>query len=275
MAEGLGPILRILLEKRGFDFFGYRQSMLSRRVSRRMAVRSCRDFGQYLACLQAEEGELDRLLDALTINVSRFFRDALTFELIAERLLPALIQEKRRDRDPSLRIWSAGCAMGEEPYSVAILVRELLEREEAAMNLHLFATDIDGRTLAEAAEALYPLASLENVRLGLLAKYFRSEGDCFRLIPDIREMVTFSRFDILDRKHAVPPESLFGNFDLVLCRNMLIYFTPKYQEAILARLHHALDARGCLVLGEAEAPLADWQRHFVRLWDFSPVYRKK
>jgi chemotaxis protein methyltransferase CheR len=218
---------------------------------------------------------LDHLLDVLTIHVSRFFRDTLTFELIADRILPAVLLEKIRAQDPSLRIWSAGCAMGEEPYSMAILIRELLEKEKVAMNLHLFATDIDTKVLADAAKALYPLASVENIKHRLLMKYFTPEGASFRLIPEIREGVTFSLYDMLDKKHTVPPESVFGNFDLVFCRNLLIYFNSEYQETILTKLHRSLAGNGYLVLGEAEAPTLAWQCHFDRVFDFSPIYRKR
>jgi chemotaxis protein methyltransferase CheR len=175
--EGLTPILDYLLEKRGFDFSGYHPAMLARRIGQRLAATSCQDFGDYLSCLQQNVDELDRLLDVITINVSRFFRDTLTFELIAARILPDIIGEKTRARDQSLRVWSAGCARGEEPYSLAILIHELLRNEEKTgdtsqinqgasaenkygkcppFSLHLFATDIDLKALADAGKALYP-----------------------------------------------------------------------------------------------------------------------
>ena len=113
--KGLTPILDYLLEKRGFDFSGYHPAMLARRIGQRLAATSCKDFSDYLSCLQQNADELDRLLDVITINVSRFFRDTLTFEMIADRILPDAIREKIQARDQSLRVWSAGCALGEEP----------------------------------------------------------------------------------------------------------------------------------------------------------------
>ena len=272
--RGLKPILDYLMEKRGFDFSGYHPAMLDRRIGQRLTTTACKDFSEYLSCLQENPSELDNLLDIITINVSRFFRDTLTFELIADRILPPIILEKARLKDHSLRIWSAGCARGEEPYSLAILIHELLEKEQVAMNLHLFATDIDCGSLAEAEKALYPLSSVENIKHGLLMKYFTAEGTCFRLIPDIKKRVTFSLYDMLDKKHCVPPESVFGNFDLVLCRNLLIYFNIEYQETIFARLYHSLANNGILILGEAEEPTMAYRQHFSRVVDFSPIYRK-
>lgn len=273
--KGLGPILDYLFEKRGFDFSGYHRAMLERRIGRRLTATACKDFGEYLSCLRENTDELDHLIDVITINVSRFFRDTLTFELIADRILPAVIREKTQARDHSLRVWSAGCARGEEPYSLAILIDELLRKEEVAIDLHLFATDIDCGALADAGRALYPLGSVENIKHRLLKKYFTPEGASFRLLPEIRDLVTFSLYDMLDKKRAVPPESVFGNFDLVLCRNLLIYFNTEYQEMIFERLHHSLANHGYLVLGEAEAPTMTYQRHFIRFFEFGPIYRKR
>jgi chemotaxis methyl-accepting protein methylase len=273
--KGLKPILDHLFKKRGFDFSGYHPAMLERRIGQRLAATSCKDFSDYLSCLQRKDDELDRLLDVITINVSLFFRNTLTFELIADRILPEIIREKTGTLDHSLRVWSAGCAKGEEPYSLAILIHELLEKEEVAMNLHLFATDIDGRALADAGKAIYPLGSVENIKHRLLTKYFTAEGSSFRLIPAIKKLVTFSFYDMLDKRHGVPPESVFGNFDLVLCRNLLIYFNIEYQETILEKLYHSLAKNGILILGEAEAPTTMYRHHFSRVFDFSPIYRKR
>jgi chemotaxis methyl-accepting protein methylase len=185
------------------------------------------------------------------------------------------MREKTQARDPSLRIWSAGCARGEEPFSLAILIHELLRKEEVAMNLHIFATDIDGGALADAGKALYPLKSVENIKHRLLTKYFTTEGSSFRLMPEIKDLVTFSLYDMLDKKHSVPQDSVFGNFDLVLCRNLLIYFNIEYQETIFARLYHSLAKNGILILGEAEAPTMKYRQNFNQLFEFSPIYRKR
>lgn len=271
----LAPILAHLEEQRGFDFSGCHADMLARRIGGRLAATACKDFHEYLACLHRDAAELDRLIDAVTINVSRFFRDTLTFELLADRILTDIVRKKAQTLDRSLRVWSAGCARGEEAYSVAILLQEVLAKEEIALTLHLFATDIDQKALQEARKALYPLSSVEHMKHRLLTRYFTPEGTSFRLVPEIRERVAFSLFDMLDKKRGVPPESVFGAFDLVLCRNLLIYFNPDYQETIFEKLYHALAKNGILILGEAEAPTTKYQRHFSRVFDFSPIYRKR
>ncbi|MEI6154960.1 MAG: protein-glutamate O-methyltransferase CheR [Deltaproteobacteria bacterium] len=240
MNKTLKPILDYLLEKRGFDFSGYHPAMLERRIAQRLPATACNDFNEYLSCLQRNTDELDQLIDVITINVSRFFRNTLTFELIADKILPAIVREKTRLQDYTLRVWSAGCAMGEESYSLAILIHELLEKERLDMNLHIFATDIDTRVLKDAKKAVYPPTSIENIKHRLLTKYFVQEGTSFRLIPEIKKLVTFTHYDMLDKKHSVPPESVFGNFDLVLCCNLLIYFNTEYQETIFEKLYRSL-----------------------------------
>jgi len=273
--RGLKPILDYLLEKRGFDFSGYRPAMLARRIGRRLTATSSEDFNEYLSYVKKSADEIDKLLDVVTINVSRFFRDPLTFELIADRILPAIFLKKIRLQDHSLRIWSAGCAMGEEPYSLAILIHELLAQEKLSMNLHIFATDIDGRALKDAGKALYPPTSVQNIKHRLLIKYFTPEGGSFRLVPEIKELVTFTPYDMLDKKRGVPPESIFGNFDLVLCRNLLIYFNAEYQETIFEKLYKSLTENGYLILGKTEAPTMKHRHHFGRVVDFRPIYRKR
>ena len=298
----LKPILDYLMEKRGFDFSGYYPAMLARRITQRLTATSSANFRDYLSFLQKNPNELDLLIDVITINVSRFFRDTLTFELIADRILPVIIQEKDRSQDHSLRIWSAGCAKGEEPYSLAILIHELLEKTGGhckkrgnpcrsdqglsteyqygkplpfpPFSVHIFATDIDVGALKDAGKACYPLTSVDNIKHRFLAKYFAPEGTSFRLIPEIRDMVTFTPYDMLDKKHGVPPESVFGAFDLVLCRNLLIYFNSEYQETIFTKLYNSLAKNGILILGEAETPPMAYQRHFRRVFDFSPIYQK-
>ncbi|WP_051822189.1 CheR family methyltransferase [Desulfonatronum thiodismutans] len=277
--QGIGPsleqILAYLLENRGIDFSGYHPAMLERRVKQRLRVAGCGDMAGYCIYLLNTPGEIDNLLDAITINVSRFFRDTLTFELIADQILPTLAREKMNRNEASLRIWSAGCARGEEPYSMAILIRELRDKEGWPENVHFFATDIDPKVLDAADKAQYTLESLKNVKFKLLSKYFSRHGDLFTLNPEIREMVTFSRYDLLDKVRGVPPESVFGDFDLVLCRNVLIYFNLHYQAGIFERLYHALSPRGFLVLGMVEKPPECFRNHFQRVFAFSQIYGRR
>lgn len=271
----LKSILDVLRERRGFDFAGYPPAMLARRIELRFAPTGCADFGAYCEHLATRPEELDRLVETITISVSQFFRNPLDFELLAGRILPALVREKCADPQPALRVWSAGCARGEEPYSVAIVLDEILRREKLALDRHIFATDIDASVLADAANGVYDTEAVENVKYSQLAAHFTPEGDGFRLRPEIRRQVTFSRYDLLDRARRVPPDSVYGHFDLVLCRNLLIYYNADYQDVIFAKLHAALAPGAYLMLGEAETPPPAYQSALRRVADFSSIYQRQ
>ena len=275
MDKDLKRALNYLNEKRGFDFSGYRTSMLERRVKQRFPSTKCKNYNDYFHFLQENPDELDNLIDVLTINVSRFFRDTLTFEYIADRILPAIVYQKKGTIDRSFRVWSAACSMGEEPYSIAILINELLEKEALKLNINIFATDIDGKILKKAQKATYPFESIKSVKYRLLKKYFVPAGKSFQLIPEIRDLVSFSVYDILDRKTTVPPESIFGSFDMVLCRNVLIYFDAEHQDQIFDKLYRSLSKQGYLVLGEAEIPSAKHQRRFRKVNECCHIYQKR
>lgn len=249
MKNDLKSVINYLKEKRGFDFSGYRTSMIERRVKQRFPATKCKDYSEYLRHLKKHPEELSHLIDVLTINVSRFFRDTLAFEYIADRILPAIFHQKEGTIDRSLRIWSAGCSMGEEPYSVAILIDEYFEKEALKLDINIFATDIDDKILKKAQKAAYPFESIKNVKYRLLKEYFVPKGESFRLIPKIKDMVTFSCYDLLDNRSYAPPESVFGSFDMVFCKNVLIYFNAEYQDLVFDKLYRSLGKEGYLILG--------------------------
>ena len=248
--------------------------MVERRVKQRFSSIKCRDYNGYLNYLHGNDDELDNLIDAMTINVSRFFRDTLTFEYIADRVLPAIVYEKKKANDNSIRVWSAGCAMGEEPYSIAILIHDFFEKDALDFQVHIFATDVDGKILKKAQKASYPFESVKSIKYRLVKKYFDLKGESFQLIPEIKEMVSFSLYDILDKKSYAPPESIYGNFDVVLCRNVLIYFDADHQDRIFNKLYLSLAENGYLILGEAEIPPRKYQGHFQRVNECCHIYRK-
>jgi len=275
MEKELERILNYLKEIRGFDFSGYRTSMVERRVKKRFPLTKCKNYNEYLHSLQENPDELDNLIDVLTINVSRFFRDTLAFEYIADRVLLAIIYQKKESDDRSLRVWSAGCSTGEEPYSIAILINELFKKEELNLNVNIFATDIDSKILKKAQKATYPFESIKDVKYELLKKYFVAKDKSFGLISEIKDLVTFSAYDMLDKRSYAPPESVFGSFDMVLCRNVLIYFDAEHQDQIFDKLYRSLAKNGYLVLGEAETPSIKYQRRFKKVNECCHIYQKR
>lgn len=272
--HGIKNILNQLEVQRGFDFSGYRSSMLERRIQKRIYANSCNNIDEYLVFLNQHSEELDNLIDVFTINVSRFFRNSLEWEYTRKILIPDLIYNKEQTNDTNLRIWSAGCSFGEEPYSIAIILNELVKKNTFPLNHSIFATDLDKKALDVASKGIYNYNSIREVKYGIYKSYFTKNGDNYTLDPIIRNMVKFSFYDLLDKKHMVPPESIYSGFDIVFCRNVLIYFNLEYQKIIFNKLYRSLNPNGYIVLGDSEVPGEEFKHKLRRENNFTKIYKK-
>ena len=270
----LKKILDFLEKQRQIDFSGLHSTMIQRRIDTRVIATGTCDYSRYLYFIETFPEELDCLIDVLTINVSRFFRNGLVFEYLAKQVLPGLIQGKNRAKDPVIRIWSAGCAKGEEAYSMSILTDDIMEKEPICPRIDIFATDIDQTILKKAARAEYNAKSLQSVKYRLVKKYFIEKNKRFCLMPEIKKTVLFSVYDLLSKKGHAPPESIYGSFDIIMCRNVLIYFDLQHQEMIFKKLYKSLADQGILVLGDVETPPGSYSRCFKQINTCCPIYRK-
>lgn len=271
---GLAGILHFVRRARGFDVTSYCRSILSCRVDDRMATVGAGGHAEYLGILETSPEEVDRLVEALTIKVSGFFRDPLVFEYLGEIVLPALLAAGGGAAGTGPRVWSAGCASGEEPYSVAILLHDFARRVRRPADATIFATDVDENALGRGREALYSRESLGNVRLGLLDSSFSKEGELYRVIPEVAARVSFSLHDLAGPGNSAPAESVFGSFDLVLCRNVLIYFEADLQQRVFDRLCRSLAPGGYLLLGPAEGLSGPWAGRLRRVSGCTGLFRK-
>lgn len=236
-------ILDLLRERRQFDLQLYKDRCIRRRIVKRLRASDVSDVNHYLERLGSDDDELDLLLATLSIHVSQFFRNPEVFQTLERQLLPDLCRQIQAAGRNQLRLWSAGCAGGEEPYSLALLVDAMVSAE---LQTTILATDISEPTLAQAREALYPSGHLSEVPVLLRNRYFHAEAGRFRLDERLRQMVSFQR-------HNLITAASYPQADLILCRNVLIYFTREEQTRILARFAAALPAGGVLVLGRTEA----------------------
>ena len=252
MQTSLNEALAIIKEQCGIDMSGYRRMTLERRLAAQLSRIGISDFKEYAARLRNDRNECQLLVNALTVNVSSFFRNAIMFEIMAQRIVPAIIERKRRQRRKEIRVWSAGCASGEEPYTMAIILAQALKDEIAQWSVRIFATDIDNGVLQAAREAIYPRDRLLETKLGVVDNCFIAEKGQFRLRPEMQAMAIFSLYDLLAEGSFAPADSVFGDFDIVLCRNVLIYLAPEQQARALAKLAQALRAGGYLALGDSE-----------------------
>jgi chemotaxis methyl-accepting protein methylase len=275
MNNNINHIVSYLNNERNFDISCYNMDFLERCLKERLSETGNNDYPSYLNFLQTHTEEITSLFQSLSINVSSFFRDTMSFDIISEMILPSLVMKKIKSSDRSLRIWSAGCASGEEPYSIAIIIKELIEKYNLSVNISIFGTDIDITALEKAGKGVYLSDFLQNIKYGLLKKYFTEEQGLYKIKDEIKEIVTFSIYDIMDKNSYAPPEAVFGSFDLVLCRNLLIYFTGEYQEIILKKLYLSLVKDGILVLGEFENLPATCYGYFKKYYDFCQIYQKQ
>lgn len=259
----LDQVLEELLRSTGVDLSGYRRKTLQRRLDTRLAKLRSRDPESYLELLRNDPAEPDRLIDTLVVQVSSFFRESIVFEIIAQSILPGIIERRRAEGCNELRVWCAGCATGEEAYSMAILIHESLKEEIGLWTVRVFATDLSKKALETARKAVYPKEALATTKLGVVDRYFIPRGSCYEVGPSIRSLVHFSLDDLLSKQRCAPADSVFGTFDMVLCRNVLIYFSDWAQTAVLSKLTKALVNGGCLILGSSEVLPVEYSTQFV------------
>ncbi|SOD97733.1 CheR family methyltransferase [Blastococcus haudaquaticus] len=243
--QGLDPAFEALLiflrERRGFDFTGYKRPSLMRRVRRRMAEVGIESTAEYQDFLEVHPEEFAPLFNTVLINVTSFFRDRTSWEHLKDRLLPDLLASA----GPTIRVWSAGSASGQEAYSLAILLAETLGAEQFRQRVKVYATDVDEEALAHARTATFSERELAGLSPAQVEEYFTPEGGRFSFRKDLRRSVIFGRNDLVQ-------DAPISHVDLLLCRNTLMYFNAETQSRILGRLHFALNPEGLLFLGKAE-----------------------
>ncbi|OGR05312.1 MAG: hypothetical protein A2511_17355 [Deltaproteobacteria bacterium RIFOXYD12_FULL_50_9] len=264
----------------GCNFTRYNPSTLGRRVGRRMIDVRCQSVADYLDYLLTHPAEYPRLVSAMTIKVSRFFRDPEVFQLIDTVILPRIFARAAANNRQSVRIWSSACACGEEAYSIAILIAEILANEQTSHpNITLLGTDLDSQSLAAAAEGIYHREELLEISEPLRSRYFTQPLSLwplqFQVAPQLRSMVQFTTFDLTNPTRLAPPSGIFSEYDFILCRNMLIYCQPALKLDILRRFFTCLRPGGFLALGRSESLPEYYTDRFETIDPRIKLYMKK
>ncbi len=261
--RGLEALYRVLETEFGIDFNHYKPSTVTRRIERRLALAQSQNIDEYLARLRSERDELDALYRDLLIGVTRFFRDPDAFDLLEHQILPELL--RREPRGAPLRLWVAGCATGEEAYSLAILLQDVMA-VHGERPVKIFATDVHRGSVERAALAAYDEEAVSNVSAERLTRYFTQNGHTYQVVPELRQMIVFAQ-------HNVIKDAPFTRLDLITCRNLLIYLQPPAQQRVLSFFHFALNQDGVLLLGPSESlgPLGDGFEVVDKHWQ---LYRK-
>ncbi len=242
-ANDLEALLDYLKRTRGFDFTGYKRTSLERRILKRMQSVRVASFADYLDYLEVHPEEFPGLFNTVLINVTSFFRDPSTWEFIAESVIPDLLAQRASGHP--LRVWSAGCASGEEAYTLAMLFAEALGVDAFQERVKIYATDVDEEALAKARQAAYSEQEVADIPPALLKKYFEKSGGLYVFRKDLRRHVIFGRHDLIQ-------DAPISHVDMLVCRNTLMYFNAETQAKIIARFQYALADHGVLVLGRAE-----------------------
>lgn len=262
--EAFEALLRYLRDSRGFDFTGYKRTSLMRRVRHRMDHAGYTGYEEYLDVLQASSDEFVALFNTILINVTAFFRDPDAWEFVSKDIIPRMLAERGPD-DP-IRVWSAGCASGQEAYTLAILLTEAMGAEGFRQRVKIYATDIDEEALTEARTASYDGKAVESVPPDLLTRYFEQVNGRYLFQKDLRRAVIFGRNDLVK-------DAPISRVDLLVCRNTLMYLNAETQRNVLGRLHFALAPQGTLFLGHAEMLLSHGDR-FTPLNLKNRIFRK-
>ena len=239
--DGLEDLLVFVRDARGFDFTGYKRSSLARRIRKRMSDVAVASFTDYRDLLETDADEFRALFNTILINVTSFFRDTDCWTFLQREVLPELLAA--RGPDEEIRVWSAGCSSGEEPYSLAILFAEVLGVEECARRVKIYGTDVDEEALRQARAGLYPARSLEPLSVELRDRYFEpATAGQYAFRNDLRRRVIFGR-------HDITRDAPISRLDLLVCRNTLMYFNIESQKQIIDRFHFALRDSGYAVSG--------------------------
>ncbi|MGM0453378.1 MAG: CheR family methyltransferase [Thermodesulfobacteriota bacterium] len=265
----LSKIISIIRDRKGTDFYNYKQATIIRRLEKRIGINQFVSLDDYIHFLQYDNNEVNLLYKELLIGVTSFFREKDAYAQLREKVLPKIFQSD--EGRPRLRIWCIGCSTGEEAYSLAILCKEYMESHHVYADIKIFATDIDHDSIEIAGAGIYPESIASDVSAERLSKYFTTTEKGLQVNEAIRRMVVFAKHDILQD----PP---FSKIDLISCRNMLIYFNTEAQQKVLAKLYYSLHDKGFLFLGSSES-IGNLSEGFAtvaqkwKIYQYIPGYR--
>jgi len=263
---------KFLLEKihrnTGADFGLYRTGTLKRRIASRLRTAGCRGYSDYIIYLNKEPEEYAKLIDAITINVTEFFRNPETFHVIEKSVVPEIIRAKKTQGRKVIRAWSAGTSFGEEAYSLAILFLEALGEHAHGFDIIVYGTDIDPGCIVRAKAGLYSQGSMKEVKKDLVNKYFHKSDGLYAVNDSVRNITNF-------KLHNLVSDEFLPHMDLILCRNVVIYFTKPLQEMVYSGFARTLNKDGFLVLGKVESLWGYPKEQFKVFDNRERIYRKR
>jgi chemotaxis protein methyltransferase CheR len=252
MKEVRENIIRFVIQSNDIDISRFDPKFLDNSIRKRMSKTQCLSPLTYIKMLECDKRESIQLIDSLRISYSEFFRNSITWSVLDCLILPEIILQKQSPKKNELRIWSAACAKGQESYSIAMMLKGMKPVQDNHIKFRIFATDRDELLINESRKGIYTDRDIGNVNLKNINKWFSHKEETYSIVPELKENITFSIFDLLDENFSCPPISIFGGFDIVFCSNILFYYSTEIQEKILVKVSNSLSKGGYLVTGEAE-----------------------
>lgn len=275
MNADIKNILDIIEKKCGKDMSVYSESFLEKTIVKRLSEISSTGVGDYPDYLISEPGEIDIILDSFNISYSLFFRSSLDFSILEQLVFPEIFQRKESGGSKAARMWSAGCAQGQELYSLLMLADKLINDRSQGFSVMAFGTDISGTALKKAEKGDYDANSLQNMSLSYITKYFNKTDNKYELHDSIKKKADFSYYDMLDNASATPPSSIYGEFDFIACCNLLIYYKPEAQRLILEKLYRSLSDKGYLLVDFSEKTIVKSHEGFRLFAEVGNIFIKQ
>jgi chemotaxis protein methyltransferase CheR len=254
----------LIYKESGITFSDTNRTILESRLRERVKLASVSTVGEYYNCIQKDSEELKVLLDAVTTNLTRFFRNTAHFDTLTKYVIPDLLKHKAAKGDKEIRLWSAGCSTGEEPYTIAMILKDILP---FGMTCKLVASDISLKCLITGKEGFYPETRVDGISPQYLTRFFEKKGNGYQVKDEIKNLI---RFDY----HNLKNDSGLRNLDIVFCRNVLIYFDEAAQKAAVDRFWDAMSNHSFLFIGHSESLFGmDTKFEFLKT-EWACIYKK-
>lgn len=252
MSEAYNHIIELLMRSNGIDLSRYDAAFLEKSLQNRMSETCCASIEAYANLLEQNKPERKIFFDSLHISYSGFFRNPLTFAVLERIVLPTIILQKKNSKRKEVRIWATACAAGQEAYSLAMLLEEMRNSDRESFDYRIFATDRSEQQINEAKKGQYFTTSLNTLNMKRAREWFTCQGDIYTITPLLKEKIDFSVFDLFNEQLSCPPVSIFGDFDVIVCANLLFYYTAERRKMILEKTTNCLAADGFYITGEVE-----------------------
>jgi chemotaxis protein methyltransferase CheR len=272
MSKLLNRPANILMQILNFDIIRFDDLFLNHILQNRIHEFHLLNVNEYFDLLIKDDHEKEIFTNLLNINYSVFYRNIITFNVIEQFIIPRIVNHKQRIKGKNIRIWSCACASGQEPYTLAMIMENELIAKKDSFNYQIFATDIDAKQIQNAKMGVYTDQVLKNVPLKDIQNWFSVQQEQYAISDALKEKITFSLFDLLDPIQTVPVDSIFGGFDIIMCANLLFYFSEDSRNVILKKLINSSNKNCFFVTGEVERDYF-LKQNFYEVYPYSSVFQ--